>query len=254
MNFRAVLIAVVASLAAVHAERTIIIPHDTVEPFAQPRPKTDAEKAAVKYKPRLLVEDGCHPYAAVQADGAISGGLEWSGPQDGECRGSPLGSQVYARWMKVKDVWAIMYAWYFPKGRAPLPVPLSLRFFGHRNGWEYAVVWLDNLNAKNSTVLATSLSAAVGWSKEAPPKEKYFDGTSLMVSYYYNHIFGNTAVKYTEDAGEFQPLITWDQLPDLARKALNNTDWDATPSNVARVKMPMKDGVFLEKLEGAYPF
>ncbi|KAF4035803.1 Necrosis inducing protein (NPP1) [Phytophthora infestans] len=75
-----------------------------------------------------------------------------------------------------------------------------------------------------------------------------------MVAYYFNDDSINTAVKYTEDAGEFQDLITWDQLSDLARDALVKTDWDETLFNVARVKMPMKDGVFVEKLNGAYPF
>ncbi|POM62347.1 NPP1-like protein [Phytophthora palmivora] len=251
MHFRAIIIAIV-SLAAVHAQSKVI-PHDTVQPFPQQEPVTDAQKAVIKYKPQLKIEDGCHPYPAVQKDGAIGGGLKWSGPQDGECKGSPLGSQVYARSTWVHDKWAIMYAWYFPKGRAPLTLPLSLRFLGHRNGWEYAVMWLDK-PSPNSTVLGVSLSAAVGWAKEAPPPQKYLDGNSLKVAYYYNHIWGNTAVKYTEEEGEFQDVITWNQLSDAARSSLNNTDWDESPFNVFHVKMPMKDGVFMEKLKGAYPF
>ncbi|KAE8877132.1 hypothetical protein PF005_g27983 [Phytophthora fragariae] len=254
MNFRAVLIAVVASFAAVGADTAIVIPHDQVQPFPQPKPVTDVQKATLKYQPRLKIEDGCHPYPAVQADGAISGGLEWSGPMDGECEGSPLGSQVYARSTWVKDKYAIMYGWYFPKARAPLILPLTLRIFGHRNGWEYAIVWLDNPTPDNSTILGVSLSAAVGWSKESPPKEKYLDGDNLKVAYYYNHIVGGTAVKYTEEVGEFQDVITWDQLPKLPRDLLNNTDWDYTPFNVAHLKMPMKDGVFMKKLKSAYPF
>ncbi|KAG1695855.1 hypothetical protein DVH05_019192 [Phytophthora capsici] len=248
MKFITVLIAAIASLSAVQAQKAI--PYDTVVPIPSQTSKTDAQKAAVKYHPQLHIEDGCHPYAAVQADGAISDGLKWSGPQDGRCKGSPLGSQVYARSTWVKGKWAIMYAWYFPMGQAPVP-PVGL---GHRNGWEYAVIWLDRPTADNSTLLGVSLSAAVGWSKEAPAKQKWMDGNSLKVSYYYNNDFHNTAVKYTEEKGEFQTLITWDQLPDAARNALINTDWDETPFNVARVKMPMKDGVFMEKLTGAYPF
>ncbi|ETK95235.1 hypothetical protein L915_01800 [Phytophthora nicotianae] len=135
--------------------------------------------------------------------------------------------------------------------RAPFPV---LRFLGHRHGWEYAIVWLDKPNADNSTTLGVSVSAAAGWAKEAPPPEKYLDGNSLKVAYYYNHIYGNTAVKYTDETGEFQDLITWNQLSDLARSYLNNTDWDETPLNAALLKMPMKDDVFMKKLKSAHPF
>ncbi|KAG2819151.1 hypothetical protein JG687_00007292 [Phytophthora cactorum] len=250
MNFRGIFIAAMATITAIQAQSNVI-PHGKVRPFPQQVPVTDAQKAVLKYKPQLTIEDGCHPYPAVQKDGAIGGGLSWSGPRDGECKGSPLGSQVYARTTWVKDKWAIMYAWYFPKARAPFPV---LRFLGHRHGWEYAVVWLDRPNADNSTILGVSLSAAYGWAKESPPPEKYLDGNSLKVAYYYNHIYGNTAVKYTEETGEFQDLITWNQLSDLARDSLSNTDWDETPLNVALLKMPMKDGVFMKKLKSAYPF
>ncbi|KAG2767529.1 hypothetical protein Pcac1_g21079 [Phytophthora cactorum] len=75
------------------------------------------------------------------------------------------------------------------------------------------------------------MSAAFGWAKESPTPKEYLDGNSLKVAYYFNNDLSNTAVKYTE-----------------------NPDWDETPFNVARVKMPMKDGVFTEKLNGAYPF
>ncbi|EGZ18053.1 necrosis inducing-like protein NPP1 type [Phytophthora sojae] len=247
MNFRAVLIAVVASFAAAQAGN--VIPYDEVHPFAQPAPVTDLHKTMLKYKPHLKIKEGCHPYPAVQKNGDISGGLEWSSPTDNaECKGSPLGSQVYARSSWVKGKFAIMYAWYFPMGRAPL-LP-----FGHRNGWEYAIVWLDSVSSTNSTILGTSLSAAVGWAKEVPRNRKYLDGNNLKVAYYFNRDVRCTAVEYTEEIGEFQDVITWDQLPAPTRDSLSNTDWDHTPFNVALLKMPMKDGVFQEKLNSAYPF
>lgn len=115
MNLRAFVIAAIASLVVVHADVTYI-DHEQVQPFAQPIPTTDSDKAAVKYKPQLLVSYGCHPYPAVQADGSVSAGLRGSGPIDGEREGSSLGSQVYARSDWYKDKWAIMYAWYPPKG------------------------------------------------------------------------------------------------------------------------------------------
>ncbi|KAI9987149.1 hypothetical protein PInf_023032 [Phytophthora infestans] len=249
MNFRGIFVATVAAIAATGAQ-TKAIPYDTVRPFPQQVPTTDAQKAILKYKPQLKIEEGCHPYPAVQKDGAISSGLRWSGPNNIGCKGPSLGAQIYARSTWLKGKWAVMYAWYFPKGRAPIPAPRS---YGHRHGWEYAVVWLGEASA-NATILGTSMSAAIGWAKESPTPKEYLDGNSLMVAYYFNDDSINTAVKYTEDAGEFQDLITWDQLSDLARDALVKTDWDETLFNVARVKMPMKDGVFVEKLNGAYPF
>lgn len=118
MNFIALIVAAFASFAAAQAQ---VINHNLVRPFPQPKPVTVSEKAAVRFKPQLKIDDGCHPYPAVQKDGSISGGLKWGGPQDGECTGSKFGSQVYARSGWVNDVWAIIYAWYFPKGRGAVP-------------------------------------------------------------------------------------------------------------------------------------
>ncbi|KAF1789981.1 Necrosis inducing protein [Phytophthora cactorum] len=83
---------VILAVVALTSIRAGSIDHDTVQPFAQPEPITDAEKAAVKFKPSLAVKAGCHPYLR-----------------------SVLGSQVYSRSTWYEDKWAIMYAWYFPK-------------------------------------------------------------------------------------------------------------------------------------------
>ncbi|KUF93525.1 hypothetical protein AM588_10004144 [Phytophthora nicotianae] len=226
MNFRGIFLAAIAAIAATAAQSKAI-PYDSVQPFSQQVPNTDAQKAILKYKPQLKIEEGCHPYPAVQKDGSISSGLKWSGPDNIGCKGSPLGSQVYARATWLKGKWAVMYAWYFPRAERQ-----------------------SRPHARTDTAMA----GTIGWAKESPTPKEYLDGNSLKVAYYFNDDSINTAVKYTQDAGEFQDLIIWDQLPDVARNALVNTDWDETPLNVARVKMPMKDGVFMEKLNGAYPF
>ncbi|KAG2812532.1 hypothetical protein PC116_g19304 [Phytophthora cactorum] len=249
MNYRAVLIAAIASLAA--GVQGQVIGHNQVRPFPEPEPVTFSQKAAVKYKPQLKIEDGCHPYPAVQKDGSISGGLKWSGPQDGECTGSKLGSQIYARSKWVNDVWATVYAWYFPKGRGVMPVPL---LFGHRHNWEYAIVWIDNPELENTTILGVSMSASVGYASQTPPDAKYVDGNSVKLEYYYNHFLGSTSVQLTEDSGEYQDLITWDELSKLAQYSLNHTDWDETLFNLAGLRMPLKDGVFEELLNKAWPF
>jgi hypothetical protein len=243
MDFRAVLVAIAASLAGAQAQ---VIGHNQVRPFPQPDPETISQKAAVNFKPQLKIDDGCHPYPAVQKDGSMSGGLKWSGPQDGQCTGSKLGSQIYARSTWVNDVWAIMYAWYFPKGRGAVPLPLVLRPFGHRHNWEYLVVWVDNPDIDNSTIVGVAMSASVGFSEETPPAASYLDGSSVKVEYYYNHLLGTTALQLTSDSGETQDLIQWDQLSELARHSLDHTDWG--------VKMPLKDGVFEEILDKAWPF
>ncbi|RLN51180.1 hypothetical protein BBJ29_009865 [Phytophthora kernoviae] len=90
MNLRAIFfIAAAALFAAIDA---ISIDHDKVQPFPQPEPITDSEKAAVKFKPQLGIDMGCLPYPAVNAAGETSGGLKGTEGTSG-CEGPPLGSQ-----------------------------------------------------------------------------------------------------------------------------------------------------------------
>ncbi|KAG1712799.1 hypothetical protein DVH05_000534 [Phytophthora capsici] len=174
MNLRAFFLAAIASLAAVNAD-VEMINHDKVQPFTQPEPTTNSENSAVKYKPQLRIS------TAVQADGSVSAGLKWAGWSDGDCKGSELGSQVYSRSDWYKDKWAIMYAWYFPKGRQYI----SKYRFGHRHYWSYAIVWMDSDVPDNSTILGVSMSAGVGYSKETLPKSKYVvDGTTVKFESY----------------------------------------------------------------------
>lgn len=112
MGWRPLLVAAFAAFASGEGGW---IDHDKVQPFPQPEPITLAQKAAVKFKPSLLVKSGCHPYPVVNAAGDLSAGLKGTGKADGECEGSSLGSQVYSRSTWFDDKWAIMYPWYFPK-------------------------------------------------------------------------------------------------------------------------------------------
>ncbi|CAH0516351.1 unnamed protein product [Peronospora belbahrii] len=41
--------------------------HDKVEPFAQPVPVTDSERAGIKLKPQFHIVNGCHSYPAVKS-------------------------------------------------------------------------------------------------------------------------------------------------------------------------------------------
>ncbi|KAE9318108.1 hypothetical protein PF008_g18572 [Phytophthora fragariae] len=249
MNLRAFLFAAVASLAAVNADVNMIN-HDQVKAFAQPEPTTDSEKSAVKFKPQLHISYGCHPYPAVQADGSVSAGLKWAGPADGKCKGFGLGSQVYSRSGWYKDRWAIMYAWYFPKGRQYITKYRS----GHRHYWSYAIVWTDNPNPDNSTILGVSMSAGVGFRKASPPKSKFvIDGTTVKFDSYRSFWGSKQGVRLTTKSGDTQDLITWEQLTEEARIGLSDADLDVYWS-MRKVVMPLADDVFMEKLKNAYPF
>ncbi|KAL3664375.1 hypothetical protein V7S43_010698 [Phytophthora oleae] len=249
MNLRSLFLCAIASLAAVNAD-VKMINHDQVQPFAQPEPTTESEKSAVKYKPQLHISYGCHPYPAVQSDGSISAGLKWTGWADGECKGSGLGSQIYSRSDWYKDKWAIMYTWYFPKGRQYIRKHRS----GHRHYWSYAIVWTDNPNPDNSTILGVSMSAGVGYNKKSPPNSKLvINGTTVKFDSYRSFWGSKQGVRLTKKTGDTQDLITWEQLTEEARTALTDTDFDVDWS-LKKVVMPLKDDAFTERLKKAYPF
>ena len=84
------------------------VPHEHVEPYPEPEPVKKPEKAGVRYKPSLHISRGCHPYAAVDAKGGTSTGLEPTGKDDGHCKLSDRGSQVYARQKWFKKHYAII--------------------------------------------------------------------------------------------------------------------------------------------------
>jgi len=249
MNLRAFLLSAIASLAAVSADVNMI-DHDTVQPFVQVEPTTNSEKLAVKYKPQLHISYGCHPYPAVNANGSVSAGLKWAGWADGECKGSGLGSQVYSRSDWYEDKWAIMYAWYFPKGRQYIYKHRS----GHRHHWTYGIVWLDSDNPDNSTIQGVSMSAGVGYQKRSPPKSKYvIDGTTVKFDSYKSFWGSKQAIRLTTKEGETQDLVTWEPLTEQARTALTDADFDVSYS-LKKVVMPLADDAFAERLKKSYPF
>ncbi|GAB9476596.1 Necrosis-inducing protein [Globisporangium polare] len=231
---RTLLLSTVASLATAQAA---VIAHDAVVPFVQPTASTTEQKLGVKFKPQIHISNGCHPYPAVDAAGNTSGGLNPTGSSDAGCKGSGYGTQVYGRGVAYNGVYALMYSWYFPKDS-----PSTL--LGHRHDWEHVVVWIDNPNAANPTILAVSPSAHSGYNKYAPPKSGTVDGVSAKVDYK-SIVVINHALDSTTTAGEQQPLIMWDQLTVAARAALENTDF-------GDANVPMKDGNFMTKVANAY--
>ncbi|OWY91976.1 Necrosis inducing protein NPP1, partial [Phytophthora megakarya] len=168
--------------------------------------------------------------------------------------GSKLGSQIYARATEFKGVYAIIYTWYFPRGRELLPIA-ELRPFGHRHNFEYVIVWLDKSSLSNSKILEVSTFAeGMRHKNHVPLKAKYLSGSSVKIKYHNNLILASTQVRVTEKEGEYQGLVTWDQLPATARDALGNSDWDTTIFNMFGAKMPLRNGTFTSLLKTAWPF
>ncbi|KAE8983960.1 hypothetical protein PR002_g23098 [Phytophthora rubi] len=212
--FTAAAAIIAVSIATAQAET---IDHDQVVPFAQPEASTISQKAAVKFKPQIHITNGCHPYPAVNEAGQTGGGLKPTGAPSSSCKGSGWGSQ-----------------------------DSPSTGLGHRHDWEHVVVWIDNPDIASPTILAASPSAHSGYFYYVPPSSDSVDGNSVKVNYE-SHRPINHALDTTSESGEFQDLIMWDQLTDVARLALNTTSF-------GKANVPMNDGNFLTKLGNAWPF
>ncbi|ETL82107.1 hypothetical protein L917_17669 [Phytophthora nicotianae] len=253
MNLCVFIFAITILFSTPSAQGISSVGHDRVKPFPQPEPITTSQKAAVKFKPQLSIAFGCHPYPAVQADGAVSGGLKYSGKPDGDCKGSALGSQVYSRSTWYRDVWAITYAWYLPKGYERVS-GLSM-VEGHRHFWGYVTVWINNPAVENAYILGVSMSGQLGHDTQAPVDKKCVDGSTLKLEFD-GHVMdgakGKQGLRCVEAVGKFQHLITWDQLTEAARDSLNTYNFDSIGRDMGTV--PLKDGVFTNLLNSTWPF
>ncbi|KAE9300393.1 hypothetical protein PF008_g23015 [Phytophthora fragariae] len=208
MNLRGFFTAAAIIAVSIATAQAETIDHDQVVPFAQPKASTISQKAAVKFKPQIHITNGCHPYPAVNEAGQTGGGLKPTGAPSSSCKGSGWGSQVYGRSTWYSGRWAIMYS-------CP-------------------------------TILTASPSAHSGYSYYVPPSSDSVDGNSVKVNYE-SHWPINHALDTTSESGEFQDLIMWDQLTDVARLALNTTSF-------GKANVPMNDGNFLTKLGNTWPF
>ncbi|ETL33076.1 hypothetical protein L916_14411, partial [Phytophthora nicotianae] len=202
------------------------IDHDQVQTFSQPEPASNSEKTAVKFKPLLHISDGCHP-------------------ANGDCNYPDVGGQVYSRSNWYKDKWAIVYAWYFPKGAEFVLNHVK----GHRHIWSHAIVWTDSPNPDASAILGVSLSIPTGYEKEVPPKAKYIEGEeTVKLDSYVDYWVGNQSLSFTRKWGKTKR----EQLTDEARDSLGMFDFQPESSQV-NVAMPLKNGVFLSNLRETYP-
>ncbi|RLN73561.1 hypothetical protein BBO99_00009339, partial [Phytophthora kernoviae] len=217
MNLRMIIF--VAAAALFVAIDAISIDHDKVQPFPQPEPVTDSEKAAVKFKPRLKIINGCGVYSAVNAAGETNGGLKGTGGVSG-CKISSLRPQVYGRAAWHNDIWAIMYAWYLPKG-------FWFTFPVRRHDWKNVIVWIDNPALETPRMLGLSMSQGDDYGKIAPVSNpNTIDGTAPKFLIDYPEFgWSNTYLYSALEDGDFQDLIMWEQLTDAARAALETTDF-----------------------------
>uniref|UniRef100_H3H0Y4 Necrosis inducing-like protein NPP1 type n=1 Tax=Phytophthora ramorum TaxID=164328 RepID=H3H0Y4_PHYRM len=219
----------------------VSIAHDEVQPFPQPDPVTISEKAGVKFKPQLHFEGGCAAYPAVNAAGETSGGLKGNGDISG-CEISLLGSQVYGRSEWYNDVWAIMYAWYFPKGFWDADPHW-------RHDWSNAVLWIDNPALENPKILGLSLSTSENKYHTKNTYSPTINSTAPALCRDLPSV-ASAALVSSDVCGrplETQDLIMWGQLTDAARAALNDQD------NFGRTEVPISDDHFPKHLEEAWP-
>ncbi|RPD57426.1 NPP1-domain-containing protein [Lentinus tigrinus ALCF2SS1-7] len=205
-----------------------VIAHDAVVGFPETVPNTAIGQLYLKYKPHLKVVNGCVPFPAVDAEGNTSGGLAPTGGTNAGCSSST--GQVYARSASFNNAFAIMYAWYMPKDEPSDGL-------GHRHDWEGIVVWIDDPNKAEPTLLGVAASAHGGFSTTTSPN---LDGTSPLIQYFsifpVDHQLG-----FTSAVGGTQPLIAYESLTDAARTALETTDFGSA-------NVPFKDANFQNNL------
>ncbi|KAG3084536.1 hypothetical protein PI124_g18024 [Phytophthora idaei] len=212
-----------------------------VAPIAQLSPSTSAQRAAIQFKPSLSITNGCVSFPAVNSAGDTSSGLQEGYGGSSGCTNAPLGSQVYGRAAWYNDKYAILYAWYFPKG-----------FWNEdatrRHDWASAVVWIDNPELASPSILGLSVSTA-DWKykTQAPATSGITDGKTPRLAHVLNVEKGYPYLTTTDTTGDFQNLIMWDQLTTAARTALNTTDFGFA-------KVPVSDASFDTKLKKAWPF
>ncbi|KAG1707173.1 hypothetical protein DVH05_026369 [Phytophthora capsici] len=194
----------------------------------------------------------CVPFPAVDSAGGVTGGLKGTDGNDA-CKYAPKGAQVYGRagWHKV--LWAIMYAWYFPKGFSWTGYP------SRRHDWKSVVVWIDNPALETPKIVGVGMSKSdKDYSEEREIWPSYFAGfrrENRVVKTYGS----NTSLRFDYDVsnfpdmgfatmdGDYQDLIMWEQLTDAARVALNDRD------SFGKAEVPFSDEHYEDHLDKAWP-
>lgn len=146
-----------------------------------------------------------------------SGGLEPSGPINGDC-GSSKG-QVYLRSTKCGGRRAIMYAWYMPKDQ----IVAGVENIKHRHDWESVVVWL---NGNNNNYIGMAVSGHGGFKKSKSP-DKYFSDGHPTIGYSKPPSFDGFSHRavFTTEVGGMQPMIDWASMNGKMHRVLKNHDF-----------------------------
>ena len=236
-----VLYSVLLAAADVHGqgapwkEKTVELKR--VRPFRQPESMALIDLVGVMFKPQVYVSEGCNSYPAVNSAGETTSGRSLEGTTDIRCKKSKHYSQVYGRCTWHRNKWAIMYAWHFPRYE-----PNALR-----HDWEHVVVWLDNPAAPNRTLEAVSVwdDEKREYTKAVPPESEFVDGSSVKLEL--EKGVSTRTLRLTSRPGQFQSLVTWDQLPNNTRRALNAVVWGT-------MRMPLSESRFTFTLDNAWPF
>lgn len=169
-------------------------------------------------QPQLFTPKGkCKPYPAVTANGTVSmGQMPMGKHDDGGCKTSP--GQIYARQHIVHGNVGLFYSWYWPKEQEHY---WSQGTSGLIGTWQSMVVWLYNETIPLPYVIKYTNRGKwledIAWAVSR-------DGHPVIAKHDYA-LFTDV----NED-GEYQPLISWNNLPAPARFALNHHYWgyDAT--------------------------
>lgn len=194
---------------------------------------TGASSEHQKYAPKLHVEHGCQPFAAVDDAGNYNSGLQDSGSHNGNCSSSPSG-QTYVRSQCKSGFCGYMYVYYMPKDNG-VPFP-SL---GHRHDFEEVVVW-----TKDGEIIGAAYSAHGDYRYHDNP---HMSDGRVNPSYDIDGVTHSMAVINRNDRnkGTVWPAASWDRLTNAAKQALNDT------SNFPTSVFPARDDNFINKLNEA---
>ncbi|GLS25297.1 NPP1 family protein [Marinibactrum halimedae] len=202
--------------------------HDRLKPVS-----TGATSTHNRFTPKLVIEHGCQPFAAVDDSGNYNAGLNNSGAHNGGCSSSPSG-QAYARSACVGEYCGHMFVYYMPKDNG---VPFA--FFGHRHDFEEIVVW-----TRNNDIIGAAYSAHGDYYYDENP---YLSNGRVNASYgidAFTHSMGAVARRDRGD-GTVWPAASWELLTPRAKQALND------PSNWSAGNFAARDDNFKDKLNEA---
>ena len=203
-------------------------PHNQVQ-----RLTTGATLDHQRYAPKLYIEHGCQPFAAVDDQGNYNAGLKDSGGHNAKCSASSTG-QAYARSLCKSGFCGYMYVYYMPKDNG-FPFP----FLGHRHDFEEIVIW-----TKDGEMIGAAYSAHGDYNYHTDP---YRSEGRINAAYGIDGVTHSMKkIKNADrDKGTVWPVASWDKMTPQARQALN--DVSNFPSSV----FAARDDNFIDKLNEA---